>query len=216
MNSNNSFLNNLKNTFVNKSVSSISLLCTSLIFIFVLPVFEFQTKFISFLLFSIIIILASYAISGKTTIIGMSVVLINLLTESTDFIYLNYLAGLFSNVFIIFIVGSVIINIMKPQEVTIYTLVDGLNGYLLLAIMFISLVGFCNFYIPGSYNLNGISDMELVYYTLITLTTAGYGDITPELPVAQSLSMLIAVSGQFYVAIIVAVLVGKYAGKLNK
>lgn len=213
---NNSFLNNLKNTVDNKSVSSIYLLIASLIFIFVRPIFEFPTEFISLLLFSIIIILASYSISVKTTIIGISVVFIELLTESTDFIYLNYFAELFSNVFIIFIVGSVIIKIMKPQEVTIYTLVDGLNGYLLLAIMFISLVGFCNFHIPGSYNVTINSDMELVYYTLITLTTAGYGDITPVLPVTQSLSMLIAVAGQFYVAIIVAILVGKYASSVNK
>ena len=55
--------------------------------------------------------------------------------------------------------------------------------------------------------------MELVYYTFITLTTAGYGDITPQLPLAQSLAMIIAVMGQFYVAVVVAILVGKYASK---
>ncbi len=81
--------------------------------------------------------------------------------------------------------------------------------------MFISLVAFCDLYIPGSYNAAGKFDMELVYYTMITLTTAGYGDITPQLPISQSLSMLIAVTGQFYVAIIVAILVGKFSsGKM--
>ncbi len=102
---------------------------------------------------------------------------------------------------------------LTEKNVSIYTLVNALNGYLLFEIMFMSLVAFCDLYMPGSFNSSGNSDMELVYYTLITLTTADYGDITHQLPLAQSLAMLIAVTGQFYVAVVVAILVGKYAGK---
>ncbi len=105
---------------------------------------------------------------------------------------------------------------MVRKNVDIFALVDAVNGYLLLSIMFISLVAFCDLYLPGSYNAAGKSDMELVYYTMITLTTAGYGDITPQLPVSQSLSMFIAVTGQFYVAVIVAILVGKYSSTIVK
>ncbi len=104
---------------------------------------------------------------------------------------------------------------MNQKNVTIYTLVSALNGYLLLGIMFMSLVAFCDQYMPGSFNAIGKTHMELVYYTLITLTTTGYGDITPQLPLAQSLAMLIAVMGQFYVAVVVAILVGKFASKQN-
>ncbi|NNL01024.1 MAG: two pore domain potassium channel family protein, partial [Eudoraea sp.] len=55
--------------------------------------------------------------------------------------------------------------------------------------------------------------VDLVYYTLVTLTTVGYGDITPQIPVAKSLSMIIAISGQFYIAVVVAIIVGKFASK---
>lgn len=140
-------------------------------------------------------------------------ILIELATRAIDLIYVHYLAELTTNLFIIFLVGYVIRHMMHQKNVTIYTLVNALNGYLLLGIMFMSLVAFCDLYIPGSFNSSGNSDMELVYYTLITLTTAGYGDITPQLPLAQSLAMLIAVTGQFYVAVVVAILVGKYASK---
>jgi hypothetical protein len=142
-------------------------------------------------------------------------ILLELSTRATDFIYLHYIAELLTNLFIIFIVASVIKELLVKKNVDIYALVEAINGYLLLAIMFISLVAFCDLYIPGSYNAAGKFDMELVYYTMITLTTAGYGDITPQLPISQSLSMLIAVTGQFYVAIIVAILVGKFSsGKM--
>jgi voltage-gated potassium channel len=44
--------------------------------------------------------------------------------------------------------------------------------------------------------------------TLTTLTTLGYGEITPATPYARALSNLEAIFGQFYIAILVAALVG--------
>lgn len=196
-----------------KNVASVLLLVSCFIFIFILPVFEFSKEVVSVILISIIIFLASYPISRKVMFIGFGTILIELVTKTTDLKYIHYLAELTTNLFIVFLVGSVIRHMMNQKNVTIYTLVNALNGYLLLGIMFMSLVAFCDLYLPGSFNASGNSDMELVYYTLITLTTAGYGDITPQLPLAQSLAMLIAVMGQFYVAVVVAILVGKYASK---
>ena len=46
------------------------------------------------------------------------------------------------------------------------------------------------------------------YYSFMTLTTVGYGDITPLRPPATSLTWIEAVFGQFYIAVIVAQLVG--------
>jgi hypothetical protein len=206
-------LEKIGNAIKDKNKSAVLLLLACFIFVFILPAIEFTSNMLSIFLFSLIIFLASYPISRKVMFIGFVVILIELATRATDFIYVQYLAQLTTNLFIIFLVGSVIRHIMNQKNVSIYTLVNALNGYLLLGIMFMSLVAFCDLYIPGSFNSSGNSDMELVYYTLITLTTAGYGDITPQLPLAQSLAMLIAVTGQFYVAVVVAILVGKYASK---
>jgi hypothetical protein len=46
------------------------------------------------------------------------------------------------------------------------------------------------------------------YYSLMTLTTLGYGEITPITPPATSLTWMEAMFGQFYIAVIVAQLVG--------
>ena len=49
---------------------------------------------------------------------------------------------------------------------------------------------------------------QLVYYSFVTLTTVGYGEITPALPVARFFAYVEAITGQFYMAILVASLVG--------
>ena len=208
-------LETIANAIKDKDKSAVLLLLTCFTFVFIMPVFEFPSNIFSIILFSLILFLASYPISRKVMFIGFVAILIELATRATDFIYVQYLAQLTTNLFIIFLVGSVVRHMMNQKNVTIYTLVNALNGYLLLGIMFMSLVAFCAQYLPGSFNESGDSAMELVYYTLITLTTAGYGDITPQLPIAQSLAMLIAITGQFYVAVVVAILVGKYSSSAN-
>ena len=47
-----------------------------------------------------------------------------------------------------------------------------------------------------------------MYYSLVTLTTLGYGDITPVTPLARNLAAFEAAMGQLYIAILVARLVG--------
>ncbi len=48
----------------------------------------------------------------------------------------------------------------------------------------------------------------MTYFSLVTLTTLGYGDISPITPIAKVLVILEAVVGMFYIAIIVASLIG--------
>ena len=77
--------------------------------------------------------------------------------------------------------------------------------------------------IPNAYNVNfslNIAAEELepvqdtIYYTFMTFTTTGYGDIAPTHPFSKSLAVLISVCGQLYIAVIIAMLVGKYASTL--
>jgi hypothetical protein len=51
----------------------------------------------------------------------------------------------------------------------------------------------------------------VLYYTFVTYTTTGYGDILPASQFAKTFTILIGISGQLYVAIIIALLVGKFS-----
>lgn len=54
------------------------------------------------------------------------------------------------------------------------------------------------------------------YFSMVTLTTLGYGDITPQIPEAASLCQMEAIVGQFFTAVLVAWLVGMYGQPVGK
>jgi hypothetical protein len=91
-------------------------------------------------------------------------------------------------------------------------------GYLLLGIIWSVLYAAVEIAAPGSFRVPaaggaGIADArvqrgDLGYYSFITLATVGYGDVTPVTPLARTLAWMEAVAGQFYLAVLVAGLVG--------
>ena len=56
----------------------------------------------------------------------------------------------------------------------------------------------------------------LTYYSFVTLTTVGYGDISPVSPATRTLAWMEAITGQFYLAVIVAGLVSVLAAKAKR
>jgi hypothetical protein len=68
-------------------------------------------------------------------------------------------------------------------------------------------------FIPGSFSQVDSSEGNyptFIYFGFVTLTTLGYGDITPDTILARSLSIFTALIGQLYLVIIMAILIGKY------
>ena len=64
---------------------------------------------------------------------------------------------------------------------------------------------------PKSFDFkSAISGYVFYYFSFISITTVGYGDITPATPPAQAITLLMNIIGQFYLAIVIAVFVGKY------
>ncbi len=55
-----------------------------------------------------------------------------------------------------------------------------------------------------------------LYFSVVTSTTLGYGDITPVTPPAQLIATMEAITGQFYLAILVARLIGMYLFEATK
>ncbi len=91
-------------------------------------------------------------------------------------------------------------------------------GYLLIGIAFGHIYGLVELLRPGSFhlpaNVGAMPENEaarqslLTYFSLVTLTTVGYGDITAVSSPARSLACIEAVIGQFYIAVVVAELIG--------
>jgi voltage-gated potassium channel len=91
-------------------------------------------------------------------------------------------------------------------------------GYLLLGIIWSLLYSAVETASPGSLLLSGTKAADgvttqldrgtLGYYSFITLATVGYGDVIPTTPLCRTLAWMEAVAGQFYLAVLVAGLVG--------
>jgi voltage-gated potassium channel Kch len=100
-----------------------------------------------------------------------------------------------------------------PGRITFHRLQGAIVIYLSLATIFANAFGFVWQLVPGAFaNLApaapGASEFAtMLYFSLATLTTTGYGDIVPLNPFARSLASLESVIGPFYLAITVARLV---------
>jgi len=104
---------------------------------------------------------------------------------------------------------------VRPGPVTLYRVAGGIAGYLLIGFTWAyayQLVVDC---IPGAIHfIAGVSPnpvrqpTHLMYFSFVTLTTVGYGDVFPVHPAARSLAVAEALTGQLYVAILIASLVG--------
>ncbi len=107
--------------------------------------------------------------------------------------------------------------IFRNRTLTVDGIFATVTVYLIIAMFFSMLYLLLIEWNPASFNLN-TEDMppqllqsNLLYFSLITLATVGYGDILPVSETARTVAVIEATVGQFYVAVIVAVFVGMYA-----
>lgn len=99
---------------------------------------------------------------------------------------------------------------------------ESVNGYLMLGMSFAILIALASVIDPDAFSfkhLSGTVDPSIsyfsnyIYFGFVTLSTLGYGDVVPLTPAARSLSIFTSITGQMYVAIIIAALVSKYLGQ---
>lgn len=118
-----------------------------------------------------------------------------------------------TTVFLAYATFFLLKDVFSANEVNTQTLLNAISAYLLIAIIGAMIHGLISFYIPNSYNFIGVADTradiyELIYFSVATLTTLGYGDYLPLSEVAKSFVAVEALVGQIYMAVIIARLVG--------
>jgi hypothetical protein len=115
-------------------------------------------------------------------------------------------------------IGAILRHLFERKVVHLDDILGTICGYLLAAIAWANLYAAIELSTTGAFALTGPIQSDLAtwyareslftYFSLTTMTTIGYGDITPVAPAARSAAMLQGVFGQFYIAVIVAQLVG--------
>ena len=100
-----------------------------------------------------------------------------------------------------------------PGKVTHHRVIGAVFLYLDIGLVFVALFGFVALLVPNAFNnlgtLRGNFAIagNLIYFSFVTLTTTGYGDIVPVDPYARGLANVEAIIGQIYPAILLARLV---------
>jgi hypothetical protein len=104
---------------------------------------------------------------------------------------------------------------LRPGRVTRYQVAGGIAGYLLIGLIWAFAYQLLIQAEPDAiYFEHGVVDVlsrqpsDLIYFSFITLTTVGYGDVHPVHRAARSLATAEALIGQFYLAILIASLMG--------
>ncbi len=98
-------------------------------------------------------------------------------------------------------------------------ILGGICGYLLLGLMFSNIYTVILIFDPDAISAHknaAAGQAELMYYSLVTLTTMGYGDILPISPTARMVSALEAVAGNLYLAILISTLASQFLFKSDK
>ena len=108
-------------------------------------------------------------------------------------------------------------RIFTAQSVSLDTLLGGIAVYFLMGIFWAMLFQLILVADPSSLKYSGSFPhfAELLYFSFVTLTTVGYGDISPISAFARNLSILEAATGQIFLTVFIARLVGLHLAKLN-
>jgi hypothetical protein len=136
--------------------------------------------------------------------------------------YLDIVAETFIVLFTFYTAACVLMHLMKAKKVTADILAGAACTYLLLGISWGILYAMVELVIPGSFvapdHLMPLSAQNwsvFNYFSFVTLTTLGYGEMTPVTSRAQSLAILEAVTGVLFTALLVSRLVGMYLYQLR-
>jgi hypothetical protein len=202
------------------------LLCLSLM-IFFIPMLSVSYHSVAYnFLFSCTFLLSAMSLQHvrKKIIISFALLLIIIVWVAfrIDLPGLFLVSRIGQGLFFVFIVIRLIRQTATAKNVNIRLIADSINGYLLVGVIY-SLVVYSMVRIqPDAYHFpegNGSGPdlmSKMIYYTFVTYTSTGYGDVTPVIPGARSFATLISASGQLYVAIIIALLVGKFSSMGTK
>lgn len=117
--------------------------------------------------------------------------------------------------FLLFAISRLLSYLMRRGRITADKLHAALAIYILGAFLWATLYTFANHIDPGSFLVNanrpGPPDYyDMLYFSFTTLTSTGYGDLTPATRQAESLAILEQIAGVFYVAVLIARLSGLY------
>ncbi len=147
---------------------------------------------------------------GFAAFVGSATLAVRWMAFFTPTLALQLWSGAWSVAIILVIALVLLAQVFRAGPVTSYRLQGAIAVYLLFGVGWAHAYHLTGLLHPGSFNTPAgeiPSVLDWVYFSFVTLTTVGYGDITPVRPIARTLAMGEALTGQLYLAVLIARLV---------
>jgi hypothetical protein len=169
--------------------------------------------------FGLVLVVTVFIVSGSgmafaAILVAVALVLFatvhRLIRPSAVDIYLDATAWLIMGVTLGIVVARAV---FAPGKVTFHRVIGAVLLYLNIGLVFVALYCFVALRIPNAFTgLEPLKDNlavagNLIYFSFVTLTSVGYGDIVPLHPFARGLANVEAIIGQLYPATLLARLV---------
>ena len=177
--------------------------------------------FLTAILFALIFAIRS---NRSQVIIGVILALPLILSTWASYFILITSFGFVTQIFAALFFGYAAVNILrrmlKKKEITRETIFAAIVAYLLIGLMWAFIYMLVEKLVPGSFSFPDkdlrTTTMHFEYFSFVTITTLGYGDISPLTNKASALAMLEALVGQIYLVVLVAWLVGMHVSSRSK
>jgi hypothetical protein len=176
------------------------------------------------LLAALAFVAAVYAVSDKRTqwvtglILALTAGVLNTISTLQTGSSLVVLSLISTVIFLGFTLLTLLRSVLRTETVTRDTIYGAISVYLLMAFVWGIAYLLLETIQPGGLSMDAarhskhtVDWFDCMFYSFVTLTSLGYGDMVPISPQCRSLSVVEAVSGIMYVAVLVARLVGLYA-----
>ncbi len=201
-----------------------NLLIWILLYILATPFLEFfpHTDVFVQLLFSVVLVSAVYAIHQQTALMRPALILMVL----TTILIWGHVLSLFTisnamiNIVLLTYLGLIVVAfgryVFVAKKVDAELIAAALCLYLLIGLLGGEIFLLLETLAPGSFAGSSLGQVAsfrgkaeiFQYFSFTTMTTLGYGDITPQNQMAMAFCQVEAILGQFFIAVLVARLVG--------
>ena len=156
-----------------------------------------------------------YAVSQKkirfltAVIIATPMIGLNWISQFVQSTALTLAGNFFTILFLGFFIVILLLTVFEAHEITTDVIYAAIAGYLIIGLMWAFVFEILENFFPGSFNMSqDFTTQTYTYFSFVTLTTLGYGDIAPLTVQARSFAFIEAVIGHFYLTVLIARLVG--------
>jgi hypothetical protein len=208
--------------FIHRIPRNAALLVGLLLLIIVSPLFSGDTGWLFVeLSFDLILLAGIYSVglgSHRWPFMTLTVLTLGMRWAEMRLEYeaLHLAAPAVSVAWLAYAIALIIAHLFQRRDVTIDTILGAMVAYLLAAVAFAMVFRVIELQSPGSFGgfpdiaseVEGRLSSATMYFSLVCITTMGFGDIVPLSDIARPMAVIEGVFGQLYVAVLIARLVG--------